>query len=215
MRGQPKGVRLEGTDGNELPTLSDVEEDEPRGPLAEGEIDEEETVTPTDQGSSMDGGISATMREMSEQTAVKPENEGHVGMSQERHNMADIPSSSASYGPIRRADATDLTEVLRRGVEMLDMERTRASRTPYSNPPAAEDGAKTMLVEETDVHESFLAQQKREAELKNKDIQEHEWDKVLAGKRKEFDKLEKTQSIKIHSGSAAEKIRRETAPERI
>ena len=61
-----------------------------------------------------------------------------------------------------------------------------------------------------------MAQDRRGNELREKDIQgADDQRRVLAGKKAEFDKLLKTGSIIIHTGTEAERIRNETDPKRI
>jgi IS30 family transposase len=126
-------------------------------------------------------------------------------------------TTSSSYGPIRQHEpASQLQEALRRGVDLLDVGNTRVARTPYEDPRVrtSSDASDALMCDLEDMFESFLVQQekhKRDNELKNSDILEHEWEQVIQGKLREFEKLQRTKSIKVHVGIQAQQIR-ETVP---
>jgi hypothetical protein len=136
-----------------------------------------------------------------------------------RHTVSAVPVRAQGYGPIRGAQMdlseTPLTTAMRQSTEMLDLGARRTASGPYTGrPQPGEDCMEMTVVEESEMFECFIVQQKRESELKDRDIQKHEWEQVLAGKRKEIDKLTKTGSIVIHSEAEAERIIASTPPER-
>lgn len=142
---------------------------------------------------------------------------------------AEMGTSSASgYGPVRHGGRQDrqqeeqptpLQAALRRSLDMLDIGNTRVSRTPYDRPEGSDQNEHVVQTE--DANETlacFMTQQNRKAqaqELRAADIQEHDWEQVVKGKRKEFDKLIKTGALKVIVGEEAERMRKEIPRERI
>ena len=186
------------------------------------ELDESETYTPslgeefapsTRSGETGQGLVEASVANPLETTAGATER------------------SSGSYGPIRHQrnhgaegthhHSTALQEALHRSTEFLDIGSTRVARTPYSPPPGSNAEATSEVTisvpEPTDAFESFLVHQeghKRDSELRDRQIEEHEWEQVIQGKRKEFDKLIKTGAIRIHTGREAQQIMQSVPKER-
>lgn len=105
-------------------------------------------------------------------------------------------SSASSYGPMRH----DLTQALRRSVDILDHGNTRVSRSQMATSP--------------ETHDTFLAQTMSNHEVHLKDLTPKELTQLDAGKLKEWGKLLKTGSIKVHTGKDADAIRSEHPPER-
>ena len=63
--------------------------------------------------------------------------------------------------------------------------------------------------EATEAFESFLVDEeghKRDSELRDREIEEHEREQVIHGKMKEFDKLLKTGAFKINTGREAQQV---------
>lgn len=111
--------------------------------------------------------------------------------------------TNTRYGPIREHEPetavteTPLTAAMRRSAELLDLGSQRLARGPYAASSETEDCLEVTMEEDNGMFESFILQQKRESELKDRDIEEHEWEKVIVGKKKEVQKLVNT--INSHS----------------
>ena len=73
------------------------------------------------------------------------------------------------------------------------------------------------MPEATEAFESFLVDEeghKRDSELRDREIEEHELDQVIHGKMKEFDKLLKTGAFKINTGREAQQVLQNASKER-
>ena len=92
-----------------------------------------------------------------------------------RHTVSAVPVRAQGYGPIRGAQMdpseTPLTTAMRQSTEMLDLGARRTASGPYTGrPQPGEDCMEMTVVEESEMFESFIVQQKRESELKDRDI---------------------------------------------
>ena len=146
------------------------------------ESEEEETQPPTEE--SVHGEDSLATQGGSRRDSVSSIQQDQQPTHASLPGSASAPSA---YGPVRGIEPppTALTEALRRSTEFLDAGRMRVSRTPYEREgPNAEREFDAMLVDEMESQDCFLATQKRDSELKNKDIAEHEWEQVLLGNEK-------------------------------
>ena len=99
------------------------------------------------------------------------------------------------YGPIRG----DLTEALRRSVDILDHGNTRLPRSQLV--PCPETHAEAF--------EIFMTQLSSSSEIPMKDLTPEERLKLDRSKLVEWEKLIRTGSIKIYSGDDADRLRRE------
>ena len=108
-----------------------------------------------------------------------------------------------SYGPIRRQG---LAAALRHSVDILDHGLTRLPRTPLRQNENNET--------HDQVFEVFMSQLGSNNEIHDKDLTKLEKEQLDQGKLKEWSKLLNTQSIRIHVGKEAEKLRQEYPRER-
>ena len=142
-----------------------------------------------------------------------------------------------SYGPVRtephreRYEPTELTQALRRSTEILDQGNIRNTRSPVQNEISVlnetnevYEVAPWTTTDEMKRHEKILAehlecfmtQDKKHAELKDKDLQSTaDQERVRVGKMSEWDKLLKADAIKVHTGQEAQRILEQTDRKRI
>lgn len=200
-----------------------------------GEIDEETTHTGEASGSGEvaepEGG-DATMEGNEETTppaSSEPAPTGGVSGGTER-------TLQGEYGPIRhprnvRHEPADLEGAMRRSLDLLDLGDVRAKRTEMVTDRSLFDEDDEILVTEeaqtteeikmssqrrSEHFESFIAQDKKHAELKDRDLQGSEdQERVRKGKMSEWDKMLKSGAIVVHTGKDAEEIMRNTDPKRI
>eukprot|EP00435_Cladocopium_sp_Y103_P063878 s580_g25.t1 len=118
-----------------------------------------------------------------------------------RAEVTTPTTTPAAYGPIR---TNDLSDALRRSVDILDHGQVRLPRTQLAPYP---DG-------DTQAHEVMLIQMTQNSEVSEKNMTPDEIKQLGESKLKEWDKLLKTQSIKIHVGAAADELRATYPPER-
>lgn len=104
------------------------------------------------------------------------------------------------YGPIRH----DLEDAWRRSVDILDHGVVRLPRTQLAPAPEVHD----------DALEAFVAQTTNGHEVFRKDLTPQEKVDLDRSKLKEWDKLLKTDAIKVFRGKEAEMLRKEYPPER-
>ena len=142
-----------------------------------------------------------------------------------------------SCGPVRtephreRYEPTELTQALRRSTEILDQGNIRNTRSPVQNEISVlnetnevYEVAPWTTTDEMKRHEKILAehlecfmtQDKKHAELKDKDLQSTvDQERVRVGKMSEWDKLLKADAIKVHTGQEAQRILEQTDRKRI
>lgn len=119
----------------------------------------------------------------------------------------------------RQHAPADFHEARQRSLDLLDVGNTRVPRTPFAA-RAPEEHAEvlevTMITEEDETKEehfdSFLVQQKKNDEVKFKNLSTEEIELDKQGRSKELGKLLKTEAVKIYTGDEARTIR-ETVPE--
>ena len=167
------------------------------------------------------------------------ENDSKNAVTVQAHSELPGPGQHG-YGPMRNERAagvnrhqeyqpTELERALQRGVEMLDVGNTRLPRTwePKDVPVAPNDEEDLDLLNDDDdeVLEAFLLEkgvpwevylaQKNRAEISWKNMSKDQRIQADRGMRKEWDKLLRTTSIKLHEGEAAEALWRTVPPENI
>ena len=187
--------------GDELPPIP---EDQPWDDgLEEGEIDEEVTTA----GEPMARRSTST----STNQVTEPVN-----------RTVDIAGNA--YGPIRTGESSnELTGALQRSVELLDLGTSRHRPQPYSlnqgdeRTATPDSSAEVFTVEDLkrtgetcDRHfETFMAQDKRSNELRDRDLfSDDDQRRVRAGRLTEIEKLIRTKSLMPLSKEEADEVRK-------
>ena len=146
-------------------------------------------------------------------------------------------NAGSDYGPIRtephreRYEPTELTQALRRSTELLDQGNARMPRSSPENEIAVLNDSNEVYeitpcttTDEWKRHdkileehlECFMTQDKKHAELRDKDLQSSsDQERVRVGKQSEWSKLLKAGAIQVHTGQEALRIREQVDPKRI
>ena len=135
----------------------------------------------------------------------------------ESTEVRDAPEPT-TYGPLRNTqrihEPGDLTQALRRSLDLLDTGASNTMRGPFGRDRSPQEPDDEVLVcEDSDQNqmcdhhfESFLAQKVGNQEVKTQNMSDLEKWQAIEGRVKEWNKLLKAGAIRVYSGDEARRI---------